>query len=230
MRDLTVLIPCYNEEHRLPETLKVLSDWHSLVGNHDVQFVFVNDGSLDRTSDILSKMSFPGSVVHIDKNQGKGGAIAVGLEVVKTKWVLVMDADLSTSLDCIDVFFTKAQNENYDLVLGDRFHPLSLVKRSPIRKLSSYVFFFIIHAGGDFSMFDTQCGFKLFKTTAAQELFKNLRLKRYSFDLEILYCAIPLFKIYSHPIKWTEKPGSGVRLFKDGLQMVYDFLLLKSRK
>jgi dolichyl-phosphate beta-glucosyltransferase len=223
LKDLTILIPCFNEEHRISATLKTLEAWVASGNGKTVEFIFVNDGSSDQTLMMLKQSTLFASVIHIETNQGKGGAIASGIEVVKSKWVLVMDADLSTSLECIETFYKAAELQNYDVLVGDRFHPLSNVRRSFTRSLSSYLFFFIIHALGKFEVFDTQCGFKMFRTSVAKELFKDLQLKRYSFDLEILSKAQGPFRILSLPISWEEKTGSGVRVLRDGFQILSDY-------
>lgn len=223
---LTILIPCFNESARLVRTIRELEEWMNLSRDFTVSVLFVNDGSTDDTEEKLTRLKFEATVITSLVNLGKGGAIAHGMKFVESDYVLVMDADLSTSLEFIPLFFKHIQ-EGPDLVIANRFHPLSHVERPWWRSFFSYVFFFVIHGLGSFKSFDTQCGFKMYKTATAKDLFKSLRFNRYSFDLEVIKNAELKYQIAELPVSWKDRGGSKVKLWRDGFGMIKDVLSLK---
>jgi dolichyl-phosphate beta-glucosyltransferase len=227
---LTLLIPCFNESQRLPRALDELQSWQSSNSELNVKILFINDGSTDDTENLILKHPLKSTVLTLPENLGKGGAVAQGVKLVSTELVLVMDVDISTSLNCIPFFLEAMSSGSYDLIVGNRFHPLSRVHRPITRSISSYLFYFIIHAVGGFRTNDTQCGFKLYKTQIAQQLFKKLRLLRYSFDLEIIMRAEKNCSILELPVNWMDRGGSKVRILSDGFRMVSDLLELKYRR
>jgi dolichyl-phosphate beta-glucosyltransferase len=224
---LTLLIPCYNEALRLSSTLSELEIW--MDGHSDIcsRLMMVNDGSTDETKRLILESRLNIDLVSLDMNLGKGGAIAAGIKKIDTDLVLIMDADLSTSLKDIRTFYEEIVRTDADIVVANRFHPESHVTSSILRKLSSRFFYLIVHGLAKFKTQDTQCGFKLFKAEAARDLFSDLKFLRYSFDLEILFKAESRYHIKEMPVRWLQKDGSRVRLFHDGLQMVWDLLKLK---
>jgi dolichyl-phosphate beta-glucosyltransferase len=227
---LTLLIPCYNEVSRLPRALDELAHWIDLQNDTSVKIVFVDDGSTDGSADLIRQHRLRSELLILTSNFGKGGALAEGMKTISTDLVLTMDLDISTHLGCISEFVRHQRQTGADLIVGSRFHPQSYVHRPFIRSLASYGFFFVIHAIAGFRTFDTQCGFKLFRTQAGKDLFSDLQLKRYSFDLEILWKAEERYHIQELPIHWSDRGGSKLRLFSDGFQMIRDLLTLSRSK
>lgn len=224
---LTILIPCFNEALRLSSTLSELEVWIGNQSDFASKIIMVNDGSTDETKRLIQDSHLNIELVSFEMNLGKGGAIAEGIKKLETDFVLIMDADLSTSLEEIRIFYEEIIRSNADLVVANRFHPKSHVTNSVMRKLSSRFFYLIVHAVARFKTQDTQCGFKLFKTNVARDLFSDLKFLRYSFDLEILFKAESRYQIIEMPVRWVQKDGSRVRVFRDGFQMIKDLLELK---
>lgn len=227
---LTLLIPCYNEAKRLPSSLLQLKAWTETNSSIPVKFIIVDDGSTDETKALAQDFPMDIQVISLTQNSGKGGAIAAGIKQVETDQVLIMDLDLSTSLICINHFYEEMTQTDVDLVVANRFHSQSQVTSSLKRRLSSKVFYTIVHSIVNFKTQDTQCGFKLFKTKVAIDLFSNLHFLGFSFDLEILLKAEPKYKIKQMPVQWVQKDGSRVSIIRDGMQMILDLLKLRFRK
>lgn len=229
-QSLTVLVPCYNEAQRISGALDELKAWLSSHPDFPIKLHFIDDGSEDETVQLIEQSELADAIIKLPMNLGKGGALAAGMPSVETDYVLVMDADLSTSLECIQPFYDYLSNSSLDLIVANRSDPESRVTRSWSRGISSRIFSFLVRVLGDFNIHDTQCGFKMFKTKVAQDLFKDLSLTRYSFDLEILWRASQKYKIGELPIVWIEKEGSKIRLLKDGITMLKDLIKIKRDK
>jgi dolichyl-phosphate beta-glucosyltransferase len=227
---LTLLIPCFNEALRIERSLEQLKAW--IDGNLDIptKVVIVDDGSTDGSKSLIRNYPLDIKPIFLEKNLGKGGATAAGIHEVDTDFVLTMDLDLSTSLQGINTFYNEMVKTNVDLVVADRFHAQSQVTSSVSRKLSSKLFYTIVHRIINFETQDTQCGFKLYKTSVAKDLFSDLNFLGFSFDLEVLFHAESKYKIKQLPIQWVQKDGSRVRVIHDGLQMILDLLRLKMSK
>jgi len=202
---LSIIIPAYNEEKRIGETLVAVCEYLNKQSySHEV--IVVNDGSIDRTDEIVqtfnSKISYL-KLIGYSRNQGKGYAIKQGMLVAEGDLRLFMDADNATSIEQLDKFLPFVNS--YDVVISSRRLPESrtLIVRSYIRELLSLVFTFATRFLLSLGISDTQNGFKLFTAKAARTLFNQQTVNGWAFDVEILVLARKLgFKVKEVPVEW----------------------------
>lgn len=224
---LTIVIPCFNEASRLPQTLAQIATWVAAESNAvaRLSWLFVNDGSTDETLSILKTTL--SSIPHADlltypKNRGKGAACRAGFLQAYTSAdaVLYMDADLATPLKHIADILTLFQTERPHLIVGNRFHPASKVQRSFRRRLLAWAFNRWACRLLDLPFRDTQCGFKAFRFDTIETLFLPLQTHGFAFDLELLVRASKAGLIITDiPIEWSEMPGSSIRIPRDLIRM-----------
>jgi dolichyl-phosphate beta-glucosyltransferase len=227
-KQLTVIIPAYNEElyieHAINETLKFLK-----LKNFDYEIIVVNDGSKDKTKDIILRYD---NVIYIENevNKGKGHSVKKGILSSTKSKILFLDADFSASI----VELLKLYNYSYshDIVIGSRNLESStiLVKQKPIRRFLGKAYLFVCKMLFPYlKIKDTQCGFKLFDRETILNIIKNSNINGYCFDLEILLKAKKCgYKIIEIPIIWTaHNSTSKVYGFISGFKMLYEVILLK---
>ena len=220
---LSVIIPAYNEEKRLPATLKDINDYlrHK---NFRSEIIVVDDGSTDKTS----KISKNAKLIRYSRNMGKGYAVKKGVEAATGDFILFMDADNSTRIKELDNFMKKM--EDFDILIGSRFLPTSLLERkqSRFRILIGRVGNLIIRSSLVKGINDTQCGFKLFRSAVANDLFSKLKTYRFGFDIEILAKAQKRnYKIAEIPITWLHTDNSRLRPVRDAIKTFIDLLKIK---
>lgn len=215
---LSVIIPAYNEEKRLPRTLEEIDRYLSKQ-NFDYEILVVNDGSKDKTAEIVQSLT---SVIKnlklIDNkiNQGKGAVVRQGMLQAKGDFRLFTDADNSTSIDQIEKMWPEF-DRGFDIVIGSRD-----IKGAILDPPQPFLRNVILGEGfklyrkitiGLWSIQDTQCGFKCFKKEAAEKIFPKCKIDRFAFDPEILVVAKKLgFKIKEIPVYWKNDPDSRVKL------------------
>jgi len=228
---LSVIIPAYNEEKRLPKTLKEI-DKYLKVQSYDYEIIVVNDGSKDKTGEVVNRLKPEiKNLKLIDNkiNQGKGAVVKQGMLEAKGDFRIFTDADNSTSLDQIEKMWPYF-NEGYDVVIGSRDAKGAVL--DPPQN------FFRRFVGDGFRIFrkiivglwniqDTQCGFKAFTKKAAQTIFPKCKINRFAFDPEILIIAKQLgFKIKEIPVYWKNDPDSKVK-FKSMIKMASDLFKIR---
>src|SRR3989338_9473308 len=187
---LSIVIPAYNEEKRLPEALnRMLSYLKKRKLKNEI--IIVADKSKDRTLEVVkdySKRYKNIRYIYNPKKQGKGYAIKKGILASKGSLVLFADADASTPITELDGFLLKIKE--YDMVIGSREHKGSVVKKKLISRVilgnlgNILLRLFLIK-----KIKDTQCGFKLFNGNIARDLFSLSRIKGFGFDFEIIFLA-----------------------------------------
>jgi len=229
---LSVIIPAYNEEMRLPKTLEEIDKYLSKQ-SYDYEISVVNDGSKDKTVEV-AKSLIPKiknlKVTGYEKNQGKGYAVRFGMLEAKGEFRLFTDADNSTSIDQVEKMWPYFK-ESYDTVIGSRD-----VKGAILDPPQPWLRQLILGEG--FKLFrkiilnlwgieDTQCGFKCFTKKATENIFPRCKINRFAFDPEILIIAKKLgYKIKEIPVYWKNDPESKVK-FKSILKMGLDLFKIK---
>ncbi|WP_417204660.1 glycosyltransferase [Acetoanaerobium sticklandii] len=219
--NICIIIPCYNEEKRLD--IDKYEDF--LASNKSVNLLFVNDGSVDNTSLILSKLSEKysnSSFIDLTQNFGKANAVREGvLASLNSKYDIYayMDADLAVELDEIPAFINLFDNEKIHFVMGSRWMRLgSNIKRKISRHYIGRVFATLASISLGLKVYDTQCGAKFFRHDLAAFLFKDKLNAKWLFDVELLFrfMASPKYKIsniFEYPVsKWTDVDGSKLKL------------------
>jgi dolichyl-phosphate beta-glucosyltransferase len=229
--ELSVVVPAYNEERRLPITLEnVLPVLEA--GGRGFEMILVDDGSSDATLAIMREWaeSHPCVVVVAQQpNLGKGRAIAEGVKVARGRLVLVSDTDFSTPITELPKL-EQALDAGADIAIGSRGKRGSQVELSqPVyRVLMGKTFNLIVQALILPGIWDTQCGFKLFRGPVAHDLFARLTTDGFSYDVDVLFRARRAhLRVSEVPVRWINSPESKVSPVRSSLQMLRDIFRLR---
>lgn len=215
---LSVVIPAYNEERRLPATMDdVLSTLRTRP--YQAELLVVDDGSTDRTSAVVrSRIGGPVPVRLLrhpsGENHGKGASVRRGMLAAQGRYRLFMDADNSTTVDHVDHFWPYF-DQGYDIVIGSRDveGAVVAVHQRWYKELAGNVGNIFVRALAVPGITDTQAGFKMFTARAVQDIFPRLTIDRWGFDIEILAVARHAgYRVKEAPITWVNDPESKVRL------------------
>ncbi len=226
---LSIVIPAYNEEHRLPSALEELGSVFDagLLDADSTEVLLVDDGSTDATAELARQAlsSLPhAAVLKLTHNCGKGAAIRAGVARARGAAVTFLDADMSVNpLLLPDLLSSLA---DADVVIGSRALDESVVDcRSMRRTLMGRAFNHLVTASTSLGILDTQCGFKGFRSPVARLLFHLSMVDRFAFDVEILLLAQYLgLRIDEVPVDWHLVEGSHIRPVADPLLMVRDLV------
>ncbi len=225
-RMLSVVIPAYNEEHRLPPTLQAVTDYfHTRKISGEI--VVVDDGSKDRTADIVRQAAEEGHVrLQVnEQNRGKGYSVRRGLAYARGRYVLMTDADQAYPLEQIDLLIDTVEREGVDIAIGSRDVPGSsfTVQPSPLRVFMGRTFNTVIQVLALPGVRDSQAGFKLFKRQALATILPRLTLESMALDVEILRVAMTQgYKVREIPVVCANKPETRVKIVRDSLKMLRD--------
>ncbi|KAJ0179553.1 hypothetical protein K1T71_005265 [Dendrolimus kikuchii] len=250
--NLSVIIPAYNEQERLPpmldEALDFLENRRTERPSYKYEIIIVSDGSKDKTVEVAERYVEKYGCnkvrcLELIKNRGKGGAVRLGVQSSRGAVILFADADgaskfeditkleiaLKELIHCDPVSQSELIVNANALAIGSRAHleEESLAKRSIFRNVLMYGFHFLVWLFTVRRIRDTQCGFKMFTRNAARVCFQSLHINRWAFDVEILYIAqklnIPVSEI---PVRWVEIEGSKVTPVLSWIQMGCDLGLI----
>ena len=228
---LSIVIPAYNEERRLPRTvLETLQ--HCTTQNLNFEIVIADDGSRDQT--LMLARLFEESDARVRAlscpHLGKGAAVRMGMLNARGHFVLFMDADGATPLTEISKL-TAALEAGNDVAFGSRALHVTedvKVKTSLHRRIIGRVFALFVNLIAIGGIADTQCGFKMFRREAAQAIFPLQKTPGFAFDVEILFLARKLsFSIIEVPVNWVAQPGSKVNLVSDSMKMLWDITQIR---
>lgn len=214
---LSVVIPAYNETHRLPKTLWSVSSYLQKQ-EYDYEIVVVDDGSRDNTVDAVRVLQseIPRlKLIANAQNRGKGYVVRQGMLASQGEFRLFMDADNATTIDHVERMWPEVE-KGADVVICSRDIPGSVlpVAQPWWRRRLGDVFNLIVQAtSGLFGIWDTQCGFKGFTAEAAESIFPKARIDRWAFDVELLVIARKAgLTIVEVPVTWVNDPDSKVKL------------------
>jgi glycosyltransferase involved in cell wall biosynthesis len=231
-RYLSIIIPAFNEEKRLPETLALVRDWVERQ-KFSVEVLVVDDGSTDGTVAVVEEIMqrFPElRVITNQANKGKGGVVAQGMLAAHGEWRLFMDADASTPI--AEVHKLLNHTGAFEVIIGSRYlHPDSIKVKQPFkRRVVSRLWNVVIQTSLLPGIRDTQCGFKLFSAAAAQAIFAKQKVDGWLFDVEILTIARHLsYAIKEVPVDWYDSRDSKLRAMKAGMRALKDLTGIKKR-
>ncbi len=225
---LSVVIPAFNEENRLPGTLaKVLSFLRARGETFEV--VVVDDGSSDRTALVAQSAGAEVRVLKNPGNRGKGYSVRNGMLNAQGAWRLMSDADLSTPVEDLDTL--KAALDGAEIAIASRAVTGANVEKhqSIMRESSGRFFNLIVRALHLPGIRDTQCGFKLFSAAATEAAFRDSKLDGFAFDVEALVLARRAgFRIREVAVTWRNDEQTRVS-FGRGLAAFVDLFRLKFR-
>ena len=230
---LSVVVPCYNEEERLPRTIEQIERFLD-ARKTDYELILVDDGSADGTRQVMDAAARSHTSVRVEalpRNRGKGRALAVGVEAAKGDEILVTDADLSTPIEELDKL-QASLNAGAGVAIASRALRASRVEVSqPIyRVLMGKGFNLIVQAVLLPGIWDTQCGFKLFRADVAHRVFANLTTDGFGYDPEVLYRARKQgVKIAEVPVVWRNSAPTKVSPVKSSLDMLKHVVRLRFR-
>ena len=231
---LSLVVPAFNEEKRLPVSLARISEWVlSRSPQLSVEVLVVDDGSSDRTAAVAEKtaagLGHAYRVLRLPRNRGKGAAVREGVLAAAGEQVLVTDADLSTPIEEVEKLLPHFQ-QGYDVVIASRSLKNSeiLVRQPWHRQLMGKVFNRIVRLFAVPGIIDTQCGFKCFSRRAVEAIFPLCRVDGFAFDVEILYLARKLkLGVKEVPVRWIDSPRSTVSPLRDSARMFREVLALR---
>ena len=223
---VSIIVPCYNEENRIKPLLTELIQF-SKNNLKNYEIIVINDGSKDRTLDVLKEFSKDIKLISYDKNKGKGGAVREGVLSSAGEKVLFIDADGSIQPDEIPKMLKKL--DDYDVVVGDRASKNSDVNAIALRNLTGKLFNFYVNILFSCKNWDNLCGFKGFKKEIARDLFTDLIAYGWIFDVELFYKIHKKnYTLYKLPIKWVHKGDSKIKLL-DPLKMFFQLIKLRMK-
>ena len=220
------VIPCFNEASRLrmlePE-YKAFVESKSA----ETEIIFVNDGSNDETSTVLNewKRNWKGATIRTREymdNQGKGFALQQGVPETNGDYVIILDADLSTSFSMFYILENQGLKPE-TCYFGDRVlgHKQGMVDAKPHRRILGDVFKWIVSAITGLPVIDTQCGFKVFPGELARNVFGKIKENGFAYDVELYLLLkkmnVPVIQV---PVNWVHREGSHLGLLSDGWKMI----------
>jgi dolichyl-phosphate beta-glucosyltransferase len=230
---LSIIIPAFNEEHRLPDTLeKVLM--YLQAQPYRSEIVVVDNASWDNTyliaKTFAKKHDSEELPVHVlqEPQQGKGCAVKQGMLATHGEYRFMCDADLSMPVTEINRFLPSRLHD-FDIAIASREAPGAVRYDEPAyRHMVGRIFNRLIKVLVLPGLNDTQCGFKCFTGSVAEELFPYMTITGWSFDVEILYIARQRgYRIVEIPIPWYYNPYSHISVARDSFQMAMDILRIR---
>ena len=221
---LSIVIPAHNEETRLPPSLAQINAYLQRQ-NYAFEVIIVENGSADRTFEIAKEFADAFSHIRViqspDNLRGKGLAVKQGMLAANGEWRFICDADLSMRIEDIARFLPPA-SAGCDVIIASREAPgAQRVDEPEYRHMIGRINNWIIKLAALDDFEDTQCGFKMFRRSAALDLFGVQKMNGIGFDVELLYIAKRRgYKIKEVPITWYYDPYSTMRLWDDSVNML----------
>lgn len=226
---LSIIIPAYNEERRLPRTLGQVFTFLK-EQNYTAEVLVVENGSSDQTFEIAQKFveHYKNLRVFKEEQRGKGNAVRRGMLEARGEYRFICDADLSMPIAEVNRFLPPKLND-FDIVIGSREAPGAVRYNEPqYRHLTGRVFNTLIRLLVLPNLQDTQCGFKCFRAGVAEEIFPYQTLTGWSFDVEVLYIAQQRgYLIREIPINWHFNSDTKISVLHDSRQMFLDLLTIR---
>jgi glycosyltransferase involved in cell wall biosynthesis len=228
--ELSIVVPSYNEELRLPASLEKIANYIREKRPH-TEVLVVDDGSTDRTAQVAEswKDRIPGlRVLSNGTNRGKGFSVRHGSLEARGDILLFTDADLSAPIEEAEKLF--AALPSYDVVIGSRAVDRSLIEvhESPFREFAGIVFNRIVRVILRLPFVDTQCGFKAFRRERCRIIFEQQTIERFGFDPELLYLARHHgLSIREVSVRWAHSPATKVSMMRDSVGMFVDVFVIR---
>jgi len=231
---LSIIVPAYNEEKRLPKTLREI-DRYLKKQNYDYEIIVVSDGSKDKTVEVARALTEEIKnlrILDLKENRGKGYAVRQGILSASGDYRVFTDADNSTSINHLERMLPEFKN-GFPVVIGTRDKRdhkeavQAFPQSTPRRTLGDIFNLFVQAILGLWGTWDTQCGFKGFTAEAAEKIFKKCKIDRFAFDPEIIIIAKKAgCGIKKIPVYWINDPESKVGV-KSMVKMAIDLLKIR---
>jgi dolichyl-phosphate beta-glucosyltransferase len=228
--ELSIIIPAYNEESRLPGSLSTVRSYLEVAGA-PYEVLVVDDGSQDSTPGLLASLrtTWPQlQVLLLDSNRGKGAAVRQGMLRARGRLRLFSDSDLSTPIEDMEKLRT-AIERGAEVAIGSRAVAGAVITdhQPRHRELLGRAYNRLLRSLVLPGVHDSQCGFKMFTARAAEICFSHLAAERFGFDAEVLWRArassLPVAEV---PVTWRNDRGTRVSAMRDGPRMLLDLARL----
>jgi len=226
---ISIIIPAFNEEKRLPGTLKRISDFIKKK-KFKAEIIVVDDGSTDATAAVAAK--FAGAKVRViknGKNMGKGYSVRNGAENCSGEIILFTDADLSTPIKHLEEFIA-FHKQGYDVVIASRdlVESKVMVPQGHFREFGGKLFNLMVRAVTGLMVHDTQCGFKSFTKKAAAAIFPRQTIFNFGFDVELLYIAQRRkLSIKEAAVEWSNDSATKVKFLRYSVKMFVELFVIR---
>jgi glycosyltransferase involved in cell wall biosynthesis len=228
--DLSIIIPSYNEEARLPGSLERIAAYIN-AGRPNTEVIVVDDGSTDKTATVAEQ--FRERIIDLrilsnGVNRGKGFSVRHGSLEASGNIILFTDADLSAPIEEADKLLNALGD--HDVAIGSRAMNRNLIEahQSAFREFAGILFNKIVRTILRLPFVDTQCGFKAFRREPCRIIFEQQTIERFGFDPELLYLARHHgLSTVEVPVRWAHSPATKVSMFRDSLQMFTDVFIIR---
>jgi glycosyltransferase involved in cell wall biosynthesis len=228
--ELSIVIPSFNEELRLPGSLEKIAKYIR-EKRPNTEVLVVDDGSTDRTAAVAESWRDRIPQLHVlsnGTNRGKGFSVRHGFLEARGEIVLFTDADLSSPIEEGEKLF--AAIKSYDVAIGSRAVDRSLIEvhESLFREFAGIIFNRIVRFTLRLPFVDTQCGFKAFRREPCRIIFEQQTIERFGFDPELLYLARHHgLAVKEVPVRWAHSPATKVSMMRDSVQMFVDVFVIR---
>jgi glycosyltransferase involved in cell wall biosynthesis len=229
---LSIVIPAYNESARIEQTLERVMSCVEKQG-WDAEVLVVDDGSTDRTPQVIQRWMERYPRLHLiqnEGNRGKGYSVRNGLLQAVGEVVMFTDADLSAPMEEAELLMA-AIADGADVAIGSRWMDKTrqTIHQPLYRRFFGRCFNWVTRMVMGLPFKDTQCGFKAFKREAAQVIFRLQRIERWGFDPEILFISRKLgYDIREVPVTWGHDERSRMSYLKDGMKMLEEMAAIRA--
>lgn len=218
---LSIIIPAYNEEKRLPDSLGQVVAYLA-TQSYTAEIIVVDDGSSDRTLEIIEEFSARCAILRAvpTAHGGKGHACKQGIFASRGQWLFLCDSDLSVPIEEIAKFVQLAHENNPIMIASREVLGARRYGEPFYRHLMGRVFNFMVQILAIRAIQDTQCGFKCFRSDVAHAIFTQQTINGWGFDVEVLFVAQKRhYQIIEVPVNWYYRSQSKVRPFQDAINM-----------
>ena len=224
--EVSLVIPAFNSVRYLGDNVARVADFYRHAGI-DGEIVVADDGSTDGTADSIEQTDRV-RVLRLE-HRGKGAAVRAGMAATTGDVCGFTDADLPFGTDTLPLAISYVTDRRYHAVIGDRTLPGSQYEhvaalRRAISELASFAFRTLITGG----IYDTQCGFKLFRGDVGREVFRLTRIDGFAIDVEVLYLFLKYrLDVKRVPVRLERNEASSVHVVRDSVAAFRDIAAIR---
>ncbi len=230
MKQISIIIPMYNESKIIADTARALSSYME-AQFESYEILFSDDGSKDGCAKLVEELALPHvRVLRYEDNRGKGSAVREGMLAAQGELVMFTDADLAYGTEVIRrVYDTWKEKGSPELLIGSR----NLGKDGYegytfLRRIMSKIYIKVLCLVGGFKLSDSQCGCKAFSANAAKEIFGRCKVNGFAFDFEAILWADQLkYRIEEMPVRIINHRESSIHIFRDTYRMLKDLIRIR---